>query len=526
MNLRMPRPNSPRSHLLAYNDHSSASSGPRNNGSGARFRVLDTSKKLIVVLGGSYAGISTAHYLLRHVLPELEDGHGYQVVLVSPHKEVLWRPGCAHALTSRLRGSADGKVNEDLFVGIESLFDEYLGDDFYFLHAIATKLDTVGRIVTAEVLGRNDKSNNNQMDELLPFHALVIATGASTKSPLLGRVRDHTIRRCWREFGKALKGTRSIVIAGGGPSGVETAGELGELLNGQSCCFKSGLQTPRVSITLVTPTNTVLNQMEPSIGLKAEKYLTRVGVTILRNTRVASVVPEDAGMKNVATNASVKLDSGETLDTHLYIPATGLTPNTDFIDPDQRLIDSKTGHFIVDESLRASTWFPRIYAIGDVASYPHSGSIQSILRAVPVLCKNLESDLFESTQHGRGSDRHTILRKDNRMTQLVTIGPSHAVGMVAGCKVPGFLASWIKRKSKPWENRKVFGGKLWQEQKPVSVTRSDEVDDAKTDDLEQYGPLDVVKEKLEWAPQWVVDWSLEGGFFGTRALQLYLLCSA
>lgn len=41
------------------------------------------SQKEIVILGGSYRGVSTAHYLLKHVVPHLPDTASYQVIIVS-----------------------------------------------------------------------------------------------------------------------------------------------------------------------------------------------------------------------------------------------------------------------------------------------------------------------------------------------------------------------------------------------------------------------------------------------------------
>jgi len=41
-----------------------------------------TTVKKIVILGGSYSGLSTAHYLLKHAIPNLPTGE-YQVVVVS-----------------------------------------------------------------------------------------------------------------------------------------------------------------------------------------------------------------------------------------------------------------------------------------------------------------------------------------------------------------------------------------------------------------------------------------------------------
>lgn len=39
------------------------------------------SQKRIVILGGSYGGVSTAHYLLKHAIPQLPDKALYKIIL-------------------------------------------------------------------------------------------------------------------------------------------------------------------------------------------------------------------------------------------------------------------------------------------------------------------------------------------------------------------------------------------------------------------------------------------------------------
>lgn len=41
----------------------------------------------IVILGASYAGISIAHKLLKHTLPDVKD---LKVVLISPSTHMYW----------------------------------------------------------------------------------------------------------------------------------------------------------------------------------------------------------------------------------------------------------------------------------------------------------------------------------------------------------------------------------------------------------------------------------------------------
>jgi NADH dehydrogenase FAD-containing subunit len=342
------------------------------------------SPKTILLLGGSYGGISTAHYILKHVVPSLPDKQSYQVVLVSSSSHFLCRPTCPRALVSE-----SAFPREKLFVPLSRALEQYSKDSFTLLHATAVNLDHANRVISI-VSSDNEHST-------ISYYALVIATGAQAISPLLGLSGDHSrTGEAWALFQEKLPSAKSIIIAGGGPTGVETAGELGVHLNGR----RAKLDRPNVSITLVTVSGQLLATMPPSIAQKAEAQLAEVGVSVIKDRRIESVTPSSAGLaddhgglEHVTDSVTVTLDDGRTLQADLYIPATGVSPNTNFIN-DQLLDDE--GYVMVDSSsLRVQDGGPRVYAIGHVSSFKPR-SIHLIMSAVPVLCDNLKRDLLRA----------------------------------------------------------------------------------------------------------------------------------
>lgn len=166
-----------------------------------------------------------------------------------------------------------------LFVSIQEQFKQYPVQSFQFVHATVTRLDHHHRTVTVNLADGGTED--------IHYFALVIATGASTPSPLLGINSDvQTLKAKWASFRQALPGAKAIVIAGGGPAGVEVAGELGEYLNGRPGWFAKKLEHPKVAITVVTSGSEILPALRPSLAEKAEEYLAKVGVTVMKNTRV------------------------------------------------------------------------------------------------------------------------------------------------------------------------------------------------------------------------------------------------
>ncbi|KAL4904042.1 hypothetical protein BDW74DRAFT_155056 [Aspergillus multicolor] len=407
--------------------------------------------KTILILGGSYAGISTAHYILKHVIPSLPSPETYQVIVVSSSKEVVCRPATPRALLS------DTYFDQSkLFVNIKEQFTQY-GSKFHFIHGRAKHLDHGRRLVIIdEITDTTTGAVHNEIQ--LGYHALVIGTGASTYSPLFSlnsQGKPELIAR-WNEFRSAMAEAKSIVIAGGGPTGVETAGELGEHINGKAGWF--GSKAPKCNITLVTSAAELLPQLRPAIAQTAESYLSKLGVEVVKNARVEGVVPTEAGKDALTAKTEVKLNNGQSLHADLYIPAYGTIPNSSFLDdslkaPDGRVATNPT-------TLRVDKAGPLVYAAGDVSDYARA-AVHILTEAIPVLCANLKRDLLsDAGQTVSGEDR--IFKVDESETQLVPIGRAKGVGAAKGYRVPSFFV-WLIKGRDYWlgMTQGTWSGKAW-----------------------------------------------------------------
>ncbi|KAJ5889551.1 hypothetical protein N7504_010361 [Penicillium tannophilum] len=413
--------------------------------------MAEPTTKNIVILGGSYGGVSTAHYLLKHAIPKLSDPHTYQVVLVSASSEIICRPACPRAMISD-----DLLSQEKLWVSIPGVFKNYPVSNFRFEHARAEHVDHANRTVSIRY------ETEEEEEKTISFHALIIATGCSTPSPLLGLNKDSAeLRAQWALFRDAMKKAKSIVIAGGGPAGVETAGELGEYLNGQPGWFAGKLENPKVDITVVTSASQILPLLRPSIALKAEDYLARVGVTVIKATKVTGVSPPESGTDlALPTKATVSLSDGTELNADIYIPAVGMTPNTSFLDKSLLMSDGRVD--TNQSTLRVDKAGERVYAVGDVGSYARP-AIHSILNAVPVVCANIKRDLLLAAGDEAGAERS--FKEDTRETQMVPIGRSKGVGAAMGYRLPSFLVWLIKgRDYWLWTTGDLWSGKQWEKE--------------------------------------------------------------
>ncbi|KAI4235014.1 MAG: hypothetical protein L6R40_006560 [Gallowayella cf. fulva] len=364
---------------------------------------------------------------------------------------------------------------ERLFLSIARLFARYSEPKFRFIHGTATKLDHIKRIVSI---------SGSAGDLDIDYYALVIATGASTPSPLYGLNQDaEDLRMSWKIFRKALLTVKTIVIAGAGPAGVETAAELGEWLNSHSSwysywcgerSFRARVRSkwkelgresadPKVSITVVAAGPQILPDLSRKLAKKAERYLAKLGVTVIKNVRVKSVKPEGAGTRDKLTSkTTVTLEDGKTLEADLYIPAMGTIPNTRFVH--KSLLTSKGLVENNPMTLRVERAGSLVYAVGDVASYSHP-SIHLIFRAIPVLCHNLERDLYLATNEGKrlAPAKDLIFTEHGDRSHLVVIGRSKGVGATHGLRNWPNTAVWlVKGKSYyTWTTLAVLSGIPW-----------------------------------------------------------------
>jgi len=411
-------------------------------------------KKNIVILGASYAGVSVAHYVLKHVFPALPEQESYRIIVVSAASQAMCRTGCPRAIISD-----DMFPQDKFFVSVPKQFEQYPSGSFQFIRATATGIDTSKRTVSIH--------NTEDQTQLLDYHALVIATGASTPSPLFSFVHgEESLHQAWAEFRKGLATAKSIIIVGGGPTGIETAGELGEYINGPPRWFRAKSDNMKVQITVITGAAKILPLLRTSIAKTAEEYLSNVGVQIIKEKRVVSVDPPNAGaqIESLASGATLSLSDGTKMNCDLFIPATGFSPNTSFLTKD---LLTPTGQVDTDaRTLRVNKAGARVYAIGDASSFARP-AIHNILSAVPVLAANLKRDLLIAAgmpESEAGSERE--FKEDTKEMQLVPIGKSKGVGAAMGWRMPSFMVWLIKgRDYWLWTLGNLWNGKQWAKTK-------------------------------------------------------------
>jgi NADH:ubiquinone reductase (H+-translocating) len=243
------------------------------------------------------------------------------------------------------------------------------------------------------------------------------------------RIRNHVIR-CFEEAVAASnpedrRALLTIVVAGGGPTGVEVAGAMSELLRRVLARDYPRIAPRDVTILLLEGGTRVLASMPHDLSLAAASSLERLGVEL---RFAATVTGYDGAIVSVAGAAAI---ATRTLVWAAGVRATPLLATLGV--PLHR-----SGRVIVEPTLQVPG-HPEIYAIGDAAYLDTPGGPVPML-APPAM--QMGACAARNVLLGAGGRSERVFRYRDPGT-MATIGRSAAVAVLGGHKFRGLLAWFI-----------------------------------------------------------------------------------
>ena len=295
----------------------------------------------IVVIGGGFAGVNIAK--------SLANKKNFQVTLVDKNNYNFFPPLIYQVATAYLEPTSISYPFRKLFSG---------KDNLHF------RLGEVKKIVPGE--------NKIILDSgELTYDQLVFATGAETNYFGMENVKRHAIpmktlsdalemrNRLLEQMEKAvisndaaeIKKLVTVVIAGGGPTGVELAGMFAEMKNGILRKEYPALSGKGVEIILVDGGNVVLAPMSPQSQQDTFEALTKLGVKIKFDYQVKDYVDD-----------TILFTNGERIATKNLIWAAGVTASVFEGLPVESY--GRGRRMVVDEYNKVNGT-ENIYAVGD-----------------------------------------------------------------------------------------------------------------------------------------------------------------
>ncbi|KAF4440770.1 Pyridine nucleotide-disulfide oxidoreductase NAD-binding domain [Fusarium acutatum] len=170
--------------------------------------------------------------------------------------------------------------------------------------------------------------------------------------------------------------------------------------------------------------------MIPGARKQAKVELERMNVKLVPNSTVTSTVKKAAGV--VAVEVKDKNGKASTVEAGMYIPATGVTPNTSFVPAD--MLDSK-GQIKQSKTLQAES-YPDIFVAGEAGSLEASKAQMAGIQAVHIV-KSLPGYVLR----GEAVPEHAV---DTKNTIAVTLGRSKGTGQFGKWKLPSFMVWSLK----------------------------------------------------------------------------------
>jgi NADH dehydrogenase len=349
----------------------------------------------VLILGGGFAGVGAAKKLEKAdaevVVVDRHDYHTFQPLLYQLATGLLETTAVGHSLRDLLERQENTSVHKGTVSAIdldarEARFEELAPLTYDYL--------VLG--LGAEV---NFFGTEGAEKHAFPMYTL----------PNAVRLKDHLLER-WeaaeRDPSIVEDGALNVVIVGGGPTGVETAGAVAELYRADFARDYPSLPQEEARISLVEAGPELFSMFKPKIREYTAKALSDRTVEVRTGAMVASVSP-----------TRVTLKSGEELKAHTLVWGAGLQGN--------RLVQSlglelERGNRIGVGPDLAVPSHREVYALGDIAAIVDEKTEQVL--------PQLGSVALQSGEHAGESIAHRIAGKDTKPFAYKDKGTMAAIG--------------------------------------------------------------------------------------------------
>jgi NADH:ubiquinone reductase (H+-translocating) len=286
----------------------------------------------------------------------------------------------------------------------------------------------------------------------LRYDTLVVATGAQhhyfgnpqweTVAPGLKTIEDATEirKRILLAFEEAEREedpekTRSrltFVVVGGGPTGVELAGALGEIANDTLRHEFRSIDPANARVLLLEGNDRILPSYPHDLSSQAVRSLERLGVTVQTNTVVTEVSVD--WVKIRCGNEERKIPAR----TVLWAAGVAASPLGRKIAAGTGVTLDKVGRVVVEPDLTVKG-HPEIFVIGDLANFPHQTGTP-LPGVAPVAMQQGRYVARVITRRLRGEMMPPFVYRDKG--SLATIGRAAAVADFGRLHFSGYFA-WL-----------------------------------------------------------------------------------
>jgi NADH dehydrogenase len=377
------------------------------------------SRKRLIIIGGGFAGVN--------VIRKLKNSN-VDIILIDKRNHHLFQPLLYQAATATLSP-------RDISIAFREMFAKQKNTTVIMGEAV-----DVNKEEKYVVLGNGDRFSydyliiaigskhsyfgNDQWEPLAP--------GIKTISDAIN-IREHILMSF--EEAERLDSISetykylTFVIVGGGPTGVEFAGSIAELINKTMKRNFRRIRTEEARVILIEALDRILPPFPPKLSARTKKDLEKLGVTVLNNKSVTNITADGVQIGDTFIEAKTVIWAAGNM-----IPPFAKTLG---------IAQDRQGRVIVGNDLSVEG-HPEIFVLGDAAHFESpKGKVLPGVATVALqqgcfVGKLLRKELKKNHIPKHRSCKFKYFDKGS----LATIGSGKAVGVFRGFMFTGLIA-WI-----------------------------------------------------------------------------------
>lgn len=346
----------------------------------------------VVIIGAGFGGLKAARELARSgveiLLVDRNNYHTFVPLLYQVAVAELEPERIAYPVRTMLR-----RIPNARFVMTE-----------------VKRIDVVSRVVETD-------------DSAIPYDFLILATGSQSQYLGVPGAKEYTLSMNTLEEAVVLRNhifscfeqavrendpmqrqqLLTFVIVGGGPTGVELAGALIELIYGPLVKDYPTLDLQQVRVILLQASDRLLADLPDRLGEYTQKQLRKRGVKVHVQARVSEITPK-----------AVYLQDGTTIfaETIIWTAGVEATPPP----PTGKLFPAAKGQVAVLPTLQLPEQ-PHVYVVGDSAYVEYNG--QPLPLVAPVAIQQGEAVAHNIKRQLRGLLPQPFRYKDKGRAAII-----------------------------------------------------------------------------------------------------------
>ncbi len=395
---------------------------------------MNKDKKKIVILGGGFAGIECA----RQLESKFGNNNEIELVMVSEDNFLLFTP--------MLPQVASGMIEtRHIVLPIRKICRK-----IKFYEGRVKNIDPYGKRVT--LWGIENKKNIS-----IHYDFLIIGLGSETNFFGMGDVEKNAytmktlddaiilrnrvmdmLEQAENETDPILrKSLLNFVVVGGGFAGIETAGELMDLLLDARKYYPT-IHKKDLKVIVLEALDAILPGFNRKLANFAKEKMTKKGIDIKIRTTVITFDGNEVITKTPDKYPRNSIDASKTnsILTKTLVWTAGVTPVNTI---KRSMFKTENGKIVVNNYLEVTN-FPGVFAIGDCAMFLDSETGRSFPPTAQVAEAQAKIAAKNLTSMIKNSEKEKFVYQSKG--QMAIIGKRSGIATFLGINISGFLA-WL-----------------------------------------------------------------------------------